>query len=103
MTLALIAKQLPEAEKEPERSHRLRNNGRFDVVVVGSLSRRSLVATFPKIFKGTHVENPAVRIYRAKTASVRTDPPKTLLPDGELFGSTPAQVAIHPRLVRYFS
>ncbi len=79
------------------------DDGRFDVVVVGPMNRRSLLATFPKIFKGTHVQNPAVRVYRATTASVRTYPPKTLLPDGELFGSTPTQVAIHPQLVRYFS
>lgn len=79
------------------------DDGRFDVVVVGPMSRRSLLATFPKIFKGTHGLNPAVRFYRAKTATVITDPPKTLLPDGELFGSTPTQVAIHPQRVRYFS
>lgn len=79
------------------------DDGRFDVVVVGPMSRRSLLATFPKIFKGTHGQNPAVRFYRATTASVRTDPPKTLLPDGELFGSTPTQLAIDPRRIRYFS
>ena len=44
-----------------------------------------------------------LRFYRSKTASVKTDPPKILLPDGELFGSTPTQVAIHPRRVRYFA
>ena len=79
------------------------DDGWFDVVVVGPMSRRSLMATFPKIFSGTHGQNPAVRFYRARTASVRTDPPKTLLPDGELFGSTPTQIAIYPRWVRYFS
>ena len=79
------------------------DDGWFDVVVVGPMSRRSLMATFPKIFKGTHGQNPAVRFYRGKTASVTTDPPKILLPDGELFGSTPTQVAIHPRRVRYFA
>jgi YegS/Rv2252/BmrU family lipid kinase len=79
------------------------DDGWFDVVVVGPMSRRSLMATFPRIFKGTHGQNPAVRFYRAKTASVKTDPPKTLLPDGECFGSTPTQVAIDPRRVRYFA
>ena len=79
------------------------DDGWFDVVVVGPLSRLSLLATFPKIFKGTHGKHPAVRIYRAKTADVSTDPPKALLPDGEIFGSTPTKVTIHPQLVRYFS
>ena len=79
------------------------DDGWLDVVVVGPLSRLSLLTTFPKIFKGTHGENPAVRIYRAKTAEVFTDPPKTLLPDGEIFGSTPTRIDIHPKMVRYFS
>ena len=79
------------------------DDGWFDVVVVGPMSRRSLITTFPKIFNGTHGQHPAVRFYRARTASVRTDPPKPLLPDGELFGSTPTQITIHPQRVRYFS
>ncbi len=79
------------------------DDGQFDVVVVGPLSRGSLMATFPKIFNGTHGSNPAVRIYRARTARVTTDPTKMLLPDGELFGSTPTRIDILPRRVRYFA
>lgn len=79
------------------------DDGWFDVVVVGPLSRGSLIATFPKIFSGTHGSNPAVRIYRGRTASVTTDPPKTLLPDGEIFGSTPTRIDLLSRRVRYFA
>lgn len=79
------------------------DDGWIDVVVVGPLSRLSLLTTFPKIFKGTHGENPAVRFFKAQTAEVATDPPKILLPDGEIFGSTPTRIDIHPKMVRYFS
>lgn len=79
------------------------DDGWFDVVMVGPLRRLSLVTTFPKIFKGTHGENPAVRFFKVKTAEVATDPPKILLPDGEIFGSTPTRIDIHPKMVRYFS
>lgn len=79
------------------------DDGWFDVVVVGPLRRLSLVTTFPKIFKGTHGQNPAVRFFKVKTAEVATDPPKILLPDGEIFGSTPTRIDIHPKIVRYFS
>ena len=47
-------------------------------------------ATFPKIFDGTHVNRPEVRVVRGKSATVRTSPSKELLPDGEIFGTTPA-------------
>jgi diacylglycerol kinase (ATP) len=78
------------------------DDGLFDVVVVSPLSRVSLITTFPKIFKGTHGENPAVRFIRARSASVHTTPQKILLPDGEIFGTTPTEIKILPRLIRYF-
>jgi diacylglycerol kinase family enzyme len=79
------------------------DDGLFDVVVVGPLTRPSLLTAFPLIFQGSHGRHPAVRFFRARKASVVTDPPKRLLPDGELFGSTPTDVTIHPRHVRYFA
>jgi len=83
----------PEAEVD---------DGLFDAVVVSPLSRVSLIATFPKIFKGTHGQNPAVRFIKGKSASVYTEPQKTLLPDGEIFGTTPTEITVLPRLVKYF-
>ena len=79
------------------------DDGLFDAVVLAPLSRLSLIATFPKIFKGTHSENQAVQFIQAKSAKVYTQPQKILLPDGEIFGTTPTEIDILPRLVRYFS
>jgi diacylglycerol kinase family enzyme len=78
------------------------DDGLMEVVVVSRLSRMSLLATFPRIFKGTHGINPAVRIVRARKLSLVTVPPKRLLPDGELFGTTPVEVTVLPGKVRYF-
>ena len=79
------------------------DDGLFDAVVVSPLSRLSLIATFPKIFKGIHGENPAVQFIKAKTARAHTRPKKNLLPDGEIFGATPTDIHILPRLIRYFA
>jgi diacylglycerol kinase family enzyme len=79
------------------------DDGLFDAVVLAPLSRLSLIATFPKIFKGTHGENPALQFIKAKSARVYTQPQKMLLPDGEIFGSTPTEIDILPRLIRYFT
>ncbi|MFQ5772602.1 MAG: diacylglycerol/lipid kinase family protein [bacterium] len=84
----------PEAEVD---------DGLFDAVIVGPLTRRSLISTFPKIFKGTHGENPAVRFVKGRSATVYAEPQKMLLPDGEIFGTTPTEVKVLPRLVRYFT
>lgn len=78
------------------------DDGLFDVVVLSQLSRTSLISTFPKIFKGTHGDNPAVTFYQGKTALIHTTPEKTLLPDGEIFGAAPTQITILPGRVRYF-
>ncbi len=78
------------------------DDGFFDVVIAGPMSRVSLISTFPKIFKGAHGENPAVSFYKAKRVKVTTTPSKGLLPDGEIFGATPTEINIHPGLVRYF-
>ncbi len=79
------------------------DDGFFDVVILGPLSRISMMCTFPKLFKGLHGQNPAFKFIRAKKATVYTTPSKVLLPDGEIFGKTPAKINIHPKLVRYFS
>ena len=78
------------------------DDGMFDAVVVSPLSRASLIATFPKIFQGNHGENPAVKFFKGKSAAVYTEPQKALLPDGEIFGTTPTEITIIPHLVKYF-
>ena len=79
------------------------NDGWFDAVIVSPLSRIGLISTFPKIFRGSHGQNPAVRFVRGKSAIIRTRPEKALLPDGEIFGTTPTRIDVLPGLVQYFS
>ena len=79
------------------------DDGLFDAVIVSRLSRISLISTFPKIFKGIHGLNPAVRFIKGKSAIIRTRPAKTLLPDGEIFGTTPTRIDVLPGRVQYFS
>lgn len=77
------------------------DDGMMDIIICGRLSRLSLLKTLPKIFTGRHLAHPAVTCIKARKAVIHTKPVKTLLPDGEVFGSTPAHIDIHPGLVRY--
>jgi YegS/Rv2252/BmrU family lipid kinase len=79
------------------------NDGLMDIVVLRPLTRMSILKTLPKLFKGTHGENPAVKFYKARKVIIETIPAKTLLPDGEIFGSTPTEITILPGRVRYFT
>jgi diacylglycerol kinase (ATP) len=66
----------------------------LDVVVANSISRLELVRTFPKIFSGTHTSHPEVKIFRARSMRLETDPPSLLTPDGESLGTTPIEVEV---------
>ncbi|MBU1343685.1 MAG: YegS/Rv2252/BmrU family lipid kinase [Proteobacteria bacterium] len=79
------------------------DDGLMDIIIAGKLSRTSLLATLPKIYKGTHIHHPAVRYIKAKKAKIKTWPTKTLLPDGEIFGATPTIVTVHHKMIRYLT
>jgi diacylglycerol kinase (ATP) len=46
------------------------DDGLLDVLVLGPLSRAAFVRVFPRVYRGTHVNHPAVTIRRAKVVSL---------------------------------
>jgi YegS/Rv2252/BmrU family lipid kinase len=68
------------------------DDGFLDVTLLSKLTRRRLLACFPKIFTGEHIHMPEVEQFQAKNLRIETDTPKVLTPDGELLGSTPVHV-----------
>ena len=79
------------------------DDGFMDIIMVGKLSRASLLSTLPKIYNGTHIRHPAVSHVKARIASIKTRPAKTLLADGEVLGTTPATITVHPKMIRYLA
>ncbi|MBD3288415.1 YegS/Rv2252/BmrU family lipid kinase [candidate division KSB1 bacterium] len=78
------------------------DDGYLDVILLRNVTRIKLLKAFPKIFKGTHVEMDEVEVFKAKHIIAKTDNPKILTPDGEVFGSTPIEVKILPHKIRMF-
>lgn len=78
------------------------DDGFFDLVLLAPLSRLKLVASFPRIYRGTHGSLKEVRFIRARRAAIATAPVKRLLPDGEVLGFTPTEVDVLRRRVAYF-
>jgi diacylglycerol kinase (ATP) len=64
-------------------------DGRFDVTVVGPVSRRELVRTRPRLTAGTHVAHPAVSVHRAARVELAGDGLATSA-DGEPVAPLPA-------------
>ncbi|HVL91329.1 MAG TPA: diacylglycerol kinase family protein [Actinomycetota bacterium] len=76
------------------------DDGLFDVTVVGALSRPALLGQFPKLFKGTHVNHPAVTTARAATVTIAADRPFACYADGEEIGPLPVTLTVQPGALR---
>jgi len=72
-------------------------DGLLDVVLVEYVSRLSFLRSFPKVFRGTHAEHRAVRMWQATTCSIETPEPTSVLVDGELQAQTPVHVRVASR------
>jgi diacylglycerol kinase (ATP) len=59
------------------------DDGLLDLVIVREIPRRSLLAVFPRVYRGTHVSHPAVSIVRTRHAAVTLDREMTLYGGGE--------------------
>jgi diacylglycerol kinase family enzyme len=81
----------PEAEPD---------DGVFDVLLIGDVSKRDLVLTLPKIYRGTHLPHPKAELLRGAKATIESPIPLPVQLDGEQPGTTPATFEIVPRALR---
>lgn len=66
------------------------DDGLLDLVVVRRVSKLALLRVFPRVFRGTHVDHPAVSIHRTRWVRMRFAPGALLACDGEVQGPVPA-------------
>lgn len=76
------------------------DDGLFDVVLVGDVSRVEFLRAFPKVFKGTHTDHPKVTVLRGKKVSISSETALSTLADGEEIGSTPVEFEMHHKALR---
>jgi diacylglycerol kinase (ATP) len=69
-------------------------DGFFDVMILEPVSKFEFLRVFPKVFKGTHITHPRVRIERAR--SVNISAPAVAYADGERIGPLPIKAEIAP-------
>lgn len=81
----------PEAEPD---------DGLFDVLTIGDVTKRDLVSTMPRIYRGTHLPHPRAELLRGRTVVVESDEPLPIELDGEQPGTTPAAFEVLPSAVR---
>jgi diacylglycerol kinase (ATP) len=76
------------------------DDGLFDVVLIGDVTKRDFVTTAPKIYKGTYLSHPKVELMRSRTVVVEAPERLPIELDGEQVGTTPARFEIVPAAVR---
>jgi YegS/Rv2252/BmrU family lipid kinase len=76
------------------------DDGLLDIVVCESVSKLTfLTRILPKVFKGTHVHEPSVHVFRARELALSADRPFTMYADGDPIGELPVRVRALPGAV----
>lgn len=73
------------------------DDGEFDIVTVGDVGKLRFVGNLPKVFKGTHVDEDEVRVFRASHLELTASRPFPVYADGEHLTGLPATIRILPR------
>jgi diacylglycerol kinase (ATP) len=73
----------------------LLDDGLLDVVIIKPMSRVGLIRTYPKLFKGTHVNHPAYEHHRVAKVTVACTGIVSYA-DGERFGALPLTIECAP-------
>jgi len=75
-------------------------DGRFDVLLIGDLTKRDLLLTLPKTYRGAHLPHPKAELLRGAAVTIDGPQPLPIQLDGEQPGTTPARFEIVPRVLR---
>jgi YegS/Rv2252/BmrU family lipid kinase len=72
------------------------DDGQFDVVTVGEVGKLRFLGNLPKVFKGSHVEEDEVRVFRAPRLELSASRPFPVYADGEHLTDLPATLRLLP-------
>ena len=78
----------PEAEPD---------DGVFDVLLIGDVTKRDLLLVLPRTYKGNHLPHPRLESLRGTVVTVESAEPLPIELDGEQPGTTPARFEVLPR------
>jgi diacylglycerol kinase family enzyme len=76
------------------------DDGLFDVVLIGDVTKRDFVTTAPKLYKGTYLSHPKIELLRSRAVVVDAPERLPIELDGEQVGTTPVRFEIVPAALR---
>lgn len=72
-------------------------DGEFDIVMIGDVGKLRFLSNLPKVFKGSHVENDEVKVFRAPHLELSASRPFAVYADGEHITDLPVSLRLLPR------
>jgi len=72
-------------------------DGLFDVILIGDVTKLDFVTTSPKLYSGRYLTHPRVEPLRSATVAVDSAAPLPLELEGEPVGTTPARFTVVPK------
>lgn len=76
------------------------DDGVFDVLTIGDVTKRDLVQTMPKMYRGTHLPHPKAELLRGSSVTVTSETPLPIELDGEQPGTTPVTFEVAAAALR---
>ncbi|PKQ18051.1 MAG: diacylglycerol kinase, partial [Actinobacteria bacterium HGW-Actinobacteria-8] len=79
-------------------------DGKLEFVITESLTRRDILQMFPKLYDGSHIDDPRVRVMQARKVTISQADGGAAMPpafaDGELVGGEPLTIEVVPQALR---
>jgi YegS/Rv2252/BmrU family lipid kinase len=76
------------------------DDGRLDVMLSSEGSKRHFLASLPKLFTGSHVDDPRIEFVRGEDVEVSADRPFVVYADGDPIGELPVRIRVAPRALQ---
>jgi YegS/Rv2252/BmrU family lipid kinase len=76
------------------------DDGRLEVMTIARRSKLRFLVGLPKVFKGTHVNEPGIRFRSGARVEIGADRPFAVYADGDPIADLPMTVTVSPRSLR---
>jgi YegS/Rv2252/BmrU family lipid kinase len=76
------------------------DDGRLDVMMSAASSKLHFLSTLPKLFSGSHVDDPKISFLRGEEIEVRADRPFEVYADGDPVGELPVRIRVARQALR---
>jgi diacylglycerol kinase (ATP) len=76
------------------------DDGLFDVLLIGDVTKRDLVANVVRLYRGTFLPHPRIELLKGREVAIDAEQPLPVQLDGEQPGTTPIRFELVPRALR---